>query len=180
MSNANKPTRIALLGRAGSGKDTLAGYAILYYDFRALAFADELKRHAYALFGGYDREKPRALLQRFGGMCREIDDEVWVRALMRNVELERDKPIVVTDCRHWNEYEALKNAGFTFVRVEAPESQRIQRMTDRGDQFDKAALEHETERNIDEMAAQYTIDNSGGLRELERQWDGLMREVIDA
>lgn len=154
-----KLRKIALIGEAGSGKDFVANYLMENYDFVRLAFADKVKSIAADLFPtAYSSDKkPRELLQAVGTKMREIDPEVWIRTVVRKVS--DSQPYVVTDLRMPNEYEALKNEGFTFIRLLTSEETRMKRLRARGDVFKATDLTHDTERHYDSFEYDFTIGN---------------------
>ena len=57
--------KIGLVGKAGTGKDTVAAYLVAVYGFRKFAFADKLKEIDTELFGPTGG-KNRKRLQEFG------------------------------------------------------------------------------------------------------------------
>src|SRR5690554_1241687 len=77
--------KLVLCGKMRSGKDTVAGYLTLFYDYQPFAFGDTLKRYSHEIFGGFDG-KPRELYQTFGQLCRTIEPNVWVRHCMRSID----------------------------------------------------------------------------------------------
>lgn len=186
---------IGLLGKMRSGKDTVAAYLAEKYGYTRFAFGDELKRYAHELFDEPAvGSKPRALYQAFGQACREIDPDIWVRKCLEAVDwnaedraafsasLRKHAPhllsspfrAVITDCRQPNEYHALKSAGYTLIRVEAPEALRIHRAIESGDTFNLRDLTHDTETALDGFAADFTVMNDAGLPELYAQVDAIM------
>lgn len=157
-------TKIALTGKARTGKDYIADILCRELFFRRYAFGDELKRTARILFPEHfkDDKKPRWLLQHYGQKMRELDADVWVKAMFRRIEIENPARIVVTDLRQPNEYKELKERGFTVVKVVADDAVRLERMKANGDTFTEADLNHETERHVDSFIADHTIENNGG------------------
>jgi len=155
--------KIALIGKAGSGKDYVAEYLFLHCGFQRFAFADELKKVAFQLFpeAFNNGQKPRKLLQELGQKMRELDEEVWVRALMRQLDYKKPKRVVVTDVRQENEYSALAKAGFVMVKIVARDEVRLERMNMRGDRYTLDDLNHETERIVDSLPADYVFTNNG-------------------
>lgn len=181
----NPPIKLALCGRLRSGKDTAAQYLTLFYDFQPFAFADPLKRYLHEIFPHVPREpKPRALYQAFGQKLRELDPDVWVNLTMHKIdEYLRQytcdcsplKPrIVVTDCRQRNEYARLKDAGFKFIRVNAPDELRIRRAVEAGDNFTVHDLTHETELLVDSFDVDYEVHNDRTPEYLYGQLDAIM------
>jgi dephospho-CoA kinase len=191
----NSTIKIALTGKLRSGKDTVASYLSTFYDFRCFAFGNELKNAFHSIIRNVPREpKPRRAYIEFGQFMRQFDENVWVDAVFRNIEsylrvafaeehakIHGDptlKPrVIVTDVRQQNEYDALKSAGFTFIRVTAPEELRIARAQAEGDVFTAEDLRHETETLIDEFNVDYGVVNDGTTLELYEKLDAIMAEL---
>lgn len=131
------PDRIALIGRARSGKDSVAARLVERHGFKRVAFADRLKECALALDplihgtarlsemverNGWDAAKShpevRRVLQHFGQGVREIDPGFWIRAAFP--AMLGETRLVVSDVRYRNEADALRSAGFTLVRITRP------------------------------------------------------------
>lgn len=191
--------RIAITGKMRSGKTTAAKYLWTNYDFKILSFGEPIKRIADEYFkhlyepiyencpfsdngksiAGY--KKPRKLLQQIGQLFRQIDEDVWIKRAeqtMKYYEQYRDtRGIVIDDLRQPNEYEWARANGFVIIRINAPDSLRIERAKAAGDDFDINDLTHETERHIDGFAVDYEIDNAHSLEELERQIDEIIAKI---
>jgi len=113
---------VAFTGKMGSGKST-AAKTLEEFGFERFSFATKLKELAEDLFEM--KEKDRKLLQDFGSALREIDQDVWVKYLMRKIGLcvfrciEDKQParIVIDDLRYLNEAHILKQNGFILVRL---------------------------------------------------------------
>jgi adenylate kinase family enzyme len=121
--------RVAISGKQGSGKSTLSQELVENYGFERISFATKLKEIAMDLFGlswdqVYGDKKERVLLQELGAKMREIDSEVWIKYVIRQVEQNRYTNYVIDDVRYKNEFEALKEAGFVMLRVECVEKVR--------------------------------------------------------
>jgi dephospho-CoA kinase len=173
---AESNVNIALVGKARSGKDSLAGYASLLYDYTPFAFGDELKRYAHAIFG-VTGGKDRGLYQWFGQTMRERESDVWIRLLFEKVASLRPQRVIVTDCRQPNEHARLKAEGYVIIRVNASDETRLERMKRAGDTFTMADLTHDTESHIDGFAVDYEIWNNGTLTDMTTQFDVSMREL---
>lgn len=183
--------RLAITGNLRSGKSLLTTLLVGDYGFREVAFGDALKRFAHAIFPQVPREpKPRALLQAFGQAMRNMPvanaSNVWVDHAMDSVRLaERlaqwdGEParIVVSDLRQPNEYAALKERGFTIIRVVAPVDMRLERARREGDSFTEADLAHETESHVDGFAVDYEVANdTDDIRDLQAKVDAIMAEL---
>lgn len=122
VSEDPDPIYVALSGKAGCGKSTIAKQLVDQYGFVRYSFAAKVKGVCYELFPEImekPKEEHRWLLQIFGTeMCRSIDPLVWVKYLLRRVTDESYRKAVVDDCRFLNEFTALKELGFIMVRIE--------------------------------------------------------------
>lgn len=116
---------ILLSATGRSGKDSicqgfiksLASHGILA---KRYAFADELKKqldpllllnHGISCFTEDPVEKPliRNLMITYGKMCREIDEDFWVKIVQKKVAAEEKPHIaIISDCRYPSEAEFFK------------------------------------------------------------------------
>lgn len=174
---------LALLGKAGSGKDTAAELLAEAYGYERLAFADTLKDTAAWIWGNEGRSD-REKLQRLGVAVREIDGDAWVNAALRKLDDEghllknkgsivypgggpyQEYPVVVTDVRFPNEVSALLTRGFVTVRVVANRSQRVNRLVAINKLQDEAQLNHVSETALDDYVPDYMALNTGTKEEL--------------
>lgn len=182
--------KIALISPAGGGKDMIADYLSSHYGFTRYAFADNVKTVAKQWFPHIyesDDKKPRALLQAVGTHFREIDAEIWIKALLKDIDDEAkerkllrfaSENIVVTDCRMPNEYEALKNRGFTFVRIVVNEEERMKRLIERGDVFLQSDLTHPTEQHYDSFECDYSLSNQGDKESAYQSADEILQVLM--
>ena len=139
---------IALMGRAGAGKDTAAKYLAQVYGYQRIAFADPLRAMALAVdplvecgcdgrsrlsdvvaaegWEGAKRRYPevRRFLQRLGleGVREHLGDDTWVDIAIAEISRIRAArtPVVVTDVRFRNELAALQRWNFLPVWVDRP------------------------------------------------------------
>ncbi len=184
---------VALIGRARSGKDTIGARLGRQFAFTRVAFADPLRTAALDLdpvvgaestsYGhlpirlsdlvgryGWETAKTRypevrRTLQRLGEAVREHDPEFWVRLALARVDVADrwNLPTVVTDVRHANEAEALRQRGALVVRVVRPDA----------DQLAGEAGQHITESGLPDYPADVTITNAGTVEDLHRLADTL-------
>jgi hypothetical protein len=171
---------IGLSGRAGAGKDTVAGELIKLYEFERLAFADHLKKVAADLMGWpldlfYDRDRkevevegwpgltPRIVAQKLGTeVGRNIAPDVWVR---RTLDKAKMFPrVVITDVRFPNEAEAIKAYGGWMVRVEREGLPDV--------------APHPSETALDVHDFDYVLYNNGGLDMLTHLVNVMARRLI--
>lgn len=166
---------IAIIGKAGSGKDTVAKLLnkIVTPSFDRLAFADAMKEFYHDIFNVPTEPKPRHGYQWFGQVMREHDPNVWVKQMeerfQRSKAMYNGEPVIITDVRQPNEYEWCYKNGFIFVKVTAVDDVRLDRMRRRGDDFKPEDLNHETESYIDNFDYDFLINNSGTIENLKPQ-----------
>ncbi|PEE49762.1 hypothetical protein COL16_28855 [Bacillus cereus] len=185
LCNAKK---IAITGKARSGKTELSHYAWMLYGFKEFDFSAVLKDEFHRLFPHIPRDpKPRAYYQKFGQWLREIDPDIWVKMTMGNVhkycfedslnKVNHKPKVLVNGVRQPNEYQQLLEEGFILIRVNASDDLRIGRAQNASDVFTEADLEHETETHIDIFEVDYEINNNGELIQLYDQFDEVMRDI---
>jgi len=159
--------RIAFSGKMQVGKTTSADYLVHKYGFIKLSFAGKLKEIAKDLWPEQFEcgQKPRKLLQDLGMKMREIDQDVWVKYLVRIVRsLPKESNIVIDDLRFMNEYKALKNEGFFVVLVlrDVPPS---------------PFGNHPSEKEVEQMPYDALLLNTGTLDRLYEKLDKIMEMV---
>lgn len=176
--NLNLPD-IALIGKAGAGKSTVAE-VLATFGYQRHSFAAKLRNVAVDLWGEEARND-RDKLQKLGVAVRGIEADTWVDNFVRDVEQAADDPlgravpyrVVVDDCRFPNEVWRLAELGFVFVRVEADRSTRIVRLKANGKLQDEAQLVHASETALDGQKADYVINNDN------KSHEELYGDVID-
>lgn len=175
--------KIALVGKAGSGKDTVANILKEQYDIEAMALVDPIYKMANDLFKM--QGKDRQLLRDIGKSLRAIDDYVFIKYLVDRVN-NTSKDVIVTDVRLLKEYNRLRNEGFKFIILETDDENRYNRIKLRDSiieytMYDKINLENDpTELGVLLVSEQiksnednYRIINNNG------DMDSLHKQVID-
>lgn len=164
--------RLLINGRACAGKDTIGDYIALIYGFKKISFAEYIYKIARELFGM--KEKNRKLLIDIGDKMREIDPDVFVKYLLRNIKNNED--YVISDCRRNNEYKLCTNAGFVPIRVTADLNLRIDRAIKRDGHYPNIDLwEGHSETGADDFEY-YEIENDGTIEELYNKIDKFMSQ----
>jgi hypothetical protein len=174
---------IALMGRARSGKDTLASYLVEKHGYTRVAFADPLKEMALSVDPlistfpdmapvrlsrlvadvGWEYAKDhypevRRILQNLGQTVRGEIPGYWVGRAMRRI-LAIDGPVVVSDCRYPDEAAALMSAGFTSVRLVRPGVE---------------TMAHESERALSSWFSDHVIYNGGMIADMYPKVDDIL------
>ena len=152
---------IAIIGKMGAGKSTVADALINRHLYTRVSIAGKLKRVAVDIFGP-GADKDRRILQGLGAYVRSLELDAWIGAAMREAE-SIGGPVVIDDCRHENEYTLLKDAGFVIIRVEAELDTRRERLKANGKYGGEAAFEDASETALDEAPADYTFINDEGV-----------------
>lgn len=181
--------RVAISGKMGSGKTALANVLQDRYLFHKFSFADKLKKTAMDLWGlthddvyGPNKKKYRKLMQDFGKHMRDVDENVWVNIILREISARKQlindygtnsvfgDNIVIDDVRYQNEYVALKNAGFIMVRMDASDDARKRRL---GDGF--LETNHLSETDLDNINDwdMVVLNDSDDLNTLSQATDSL-------
>lgn len=178
---------IALLARTRAGKDTFFKIAEeLGYHVRRVAYGDTMKRMFHNDFPMIPSvPKPIAHYQKYNFM-REIDSEVFVRPTIADVLLHKNTltqyglnvpTYIFTDVRQLNEHQACEQLGCVFVRIEADESVRAERMREAGEEVNEKILNAPTERAVDVLRADYVITNNGDSKLFEQQVKNLLQKL---
>jgi hypothetical protein len=178
---------VALIGRARSGKDTVAARLVTTKCYMPIAFASPLKtaaehlnpiisagnlsevrlNDALAEFGWEGAKdafpEVRRILQRMGQTIRDLTPDYWLNLALDKAEQAHrwNAPVVVTDCRYPNEAEALKKRGFLMVRVVRPTLPMLPN-------------EHESETALDSFRTDYQLFNGSTIADLHEQVDRMI------
>ena len=155
--------RIALVGKAGSGKTTLAKYLEVKYHCLRRSFAKPIYDIAKEYFGM--EGKNRTLLQQIGTKMREIDKNVWVNYLTKHLDNFKYS-VVIDDCRFKNEYTTLKYKNFVIIKI-----------IGRQWKMSKKQKNHPSEKEMESIKADYVLDNSGELSKTLMNLDKIMEEI---
>jgi len=178
---------VALSGKRGHGKSTLAHYLIEHHGFQEFCFANPLKKAVAEIFGFSDYQlydpqgketidpfwgvTPREVLQVCGTeLFRDrlpqslpTTENLWIKALFRKLQdLEDEARVVVSDCRFPDEWKFMRALGAKMVRVVRP------RLV-----ADEALAHHPSETALDNLDL-YTPDevfvNDGTSEELVQKF----------
>lgn len=178
---------IGICGKKFSGKSTVARLLHNATGYEVRSFADKLKDVTCVLSGctredledyefkenelvpdylrpycgNADKPTFRAFLQHFGSeVMRSINDNIWIDCTLEN----GSENVIVSDCRFPNEAKAVKARGGIVIKVVRPDT--------------KANDSHQSETQIDEIGADYTIVNDTTLENLVLNVDSLVRLLI--
>lgn len=183
---------IALVGRMGAGKTTIAELLTLSSrHYQRVSHAEGIKEMARRSYGPVDKSQEynvtslhgdvesisgRQVLQRLGQTVKTFDRDFWIKAtLMKTIELNANGfPVVNDDTRFIFEADMLREAGFVIAKVRTPEPIRMQRYQQMyGRLPTEAELNHESEQEVDLIA--YDIEING----VQEPWLA-MQELLHA
>lgn len=172
---------IALTGKYGSGKDTIANYLTKDHKFARLVFSDELK-HRTSLLTNIDlkilqgntkknrikRESKKDKIFRLtgrqwltvlgDGIRRHVDEDYWLDIVME--KKDQFNRVVITDARYNNEFERIKEENGILIYVS--NNQITETVSER-------IFDFKNSKYID-----YVINNHGSKKELY----GNVREML--
>jgi dephospho-CoA kinase len=167
---------IALIGRMGTGKTTIADLLMQHFGYHRFSWAAPVKAIAQLAYGpikkdqfyevvthrGRDVRTGRQILQRIGtdALRENVDQDFWIKAGLRTIELDPVRNLVNDDTRFRNEADALARRGFALVKVVLPEDQRVARLTAAYGPQDSEILNHESELDIDRIPTHLEIWNT--------------------
>ncbi|NIJ81176.1 hypothetical protein FHT10_002333 [Xanthomonas arboricola] len=165
---------VGISGKAGSGKDTLAGFLVEHQGFVRIALAEPLRRFVSDITGlsmedltaGPLKEapldwlggtSPRRLMQTIGTEWGRdmIDESLWLKVAARRVEEARAfgaAGVVIPDVRFENEAMLVRELGGSVVVVDRPGVASV--------------ADHTSERPLPSGLVDHTVVNSGTLAQL--------------
>ena len=163
-------------------------------EFKTTAFAYRLKQMCLEHFNlnreqlwGDDKEKidlryskigkgsnipefwtPREIMQNLGSFYRSIDYDFWVRKTKEHWEYHNYPDVVITDVRHINECEYVKENGI-LIKIVREDANEIHNM------------QHESETALDNQSDDYfdiTVFNNGTLEDLQKAAEEAAEKVL--
>ena len=168
-------SNIAITGKMGAGKTTVADYLVGRYGYRKLSLADPLKTAAAQLWSKPRRDQLQALADTLDP--RDLVHKLFVRIHSAN----NLAPVVVDDLRMADEYWDLRERGWFVGRVEASEITRVDRLMTSGKFGTMEDLYHRTETSLDDhrlFPADFTIDGGLPKQRMYDQADRFMTQKV--
>lgn len=110
------------------------------------AYAQLCLKHANELSS---TPKPRAFLQDLGARLRDLDEDIWVRAVLENGKRNPEASFVCDDTRYVNEADRFAEAGWLLIRCECPAEVLLYRVKHLYPNVDPSRLTHHSETSLD-------------------------------
>jgi adenylate kinase family enzyme len=111
--------KLAITGKMGSGKTSIAKYLVEKYNFTKFSFADDVKLYATEIFDINIKIKDRKLLQQFATKMKEIDENIWIKRLDNKIkDIDISDNIIIDDLRYPNEELYLISNGFKILKLD--------------------------------------------------------------
>ena len=110
--------KIALIGKSGAGKSTVAERIAQDYGFRRISTGTICRKISMLLFGNEDK----ASTQRIDDALTLVDPSIFLRAALR--EARPQEPICVDSLRFISDYNLARSQGFEIIRVTASDATR--------------------------------------------------------
>ncbi|GAB1389891.1 MAG: hypothetical protein AMXMBFR78_11610 [Rubrivivax sp.] len=182
---SHRPLLIGLIGRAGAGKDTVAGYLEDEHAFERIGFADPIRDMVLALFNRAGipeawaseralKEQPTGLGVSYRRIAQTLGTEwgrsciapdLWIRiaALQLDQCVLQQHAVVISDVRFANEAAWIRQRGGVLVRVlrDGP----------------PAAADHISEHELANLQVDHELLNHGGLETLFDQVERLIEPL---
>lgn len=131
--------KIAFCGIAGAGKDYFVKVLEKKYNFHRFAFADGTKEVCSSIFNWLEKDyppevkenkltvtteyetltfKPRDVWIDVSAVLRKYENYIFIRKLREKLNMVNINNIVISDLRTKEEFEFLRNEGFTIINIE--------------------------------------------------------------
>lgn len=147
-------SKIALSGRSGSGKTTVAEYLVKEHGYIRCSTGVACRELCKRLFG----TESKTILNKVTDALKAVDPDVWLRAALSS--LEEARPAVFDSMRFATDYAFLQHRGFALWRIEAPLAIRLIRMGERGQIVSPEDDKHPAEIELDGHRFDQLVDNS--------------------
>lgn len=169
-----KRVMIAFSGSIGSGKTTAAKYLASHYDGEYMSFSEPI----YEIMNyvqdkcGFKKEKDRDFLITIADLAKRKDINTWINAVDRKIQdIPEETNLFLGDLRFKNEFNYLKNKGWTLVKIERNDTnyKNLYNITDYTNHYSENDL-----NSISDSKWDYIIQNNGSLEDFFLQITSLM------
>ena len=114
---------------------------------------------------------PREIMQAYGEFYRSIDKQFWVNNLFRAIEEKEYKGVIVTDVRHPNEADPIRERKGYVIKV----------ISERSDKQEIHGSDHISETAMDNYdGIDFLVENNAGLEELKQKAKEALDFLVEA
>ncbi len=179
---------LGIAGEMASGKGTVAKYLEEKHQASAHRFSTMLRNILDRLYLEHSREN----MQKMSTILRQAyGEDTLARVMAEDVKNDTSKIIVIDGVRRLDDIKYLKKSpGFKLIYIEATIQKRYDRIIQRSENADdqnktfaEFEKEHqgEPELQIKDLKnyADIVVDNNGGMEELYRQVDEVIRNDVN-
>lgn len=170
---------VVIVGKMRSGKDTLAKMMVDKYGYSEFKLSTGITEIIEKLNLQREGKKNRHAYQHIGQRIRDLDEDVWCNYTDRLIKESGKSQIVISDVRQENELEFFREQGYAVIKIVSDEVNRVQRVSESGDEVDWHDFNHETELSVDKLEYDLLIINNGTLKLLETKLDLAIRYLND-
>ena len=158
-------------------KDFDLSYAQLWGDEKEIPDVRYRKRHINnAIAGRRNQDEieseywtPREIMQAYGQFFRSIDDLFWVKNLFKTIEDKGYTNVIITDVRHINEADPVKERSGYIVKVSSERS-NLQKIH---------GSNHISEIAMDNYESDFVVENNYGLDELSKTAKDTVQSLLN-
>lgn len=156
------PKRIALIGKSGSGKSTVANLLQLHCGATRISTGLVCRKIAMQLFGNESKSSTQSI----DDVLTQLDPSIFLNAAL--IDVNDKSSFCVDSLRFKSDLKIARDLKLVTIRVIAPDEIRLSRLERRGQVFDpRTDGLHRSEIELDEEKVDFTIENIGDISELE-------------
>lgn len=168
--------KLFLMGKAGSGKDTIADYLVNRHGFKRFRLAqpiEDLCRSEYGMYG-----KDRELMIRVGEEYKQrYGQSYWLDIIVSQIHQHHNVNVLVSDVRFPYEWDYFTTEGYKSVRVIAPALKRVRWLRERDGNPQIDSLDDPTEKQVDNLPAEHAIHNNNSIQQLKDEVDIIIETI---
>lgn len=162
---------IALSGKSGSGKTTIAEYLVNKHGYSICNTGKSCREICNILF----ESESKSLLNKITDAIKQIDKNIWLKKALS--EADNTRPIIFDSMRFSEDYDYFKSSGYVSIRIECHEDIIIERLNKRGQKIDPANdFAHKAETDLDGLEFDHTIMNNSSVDKFYEEIDSILEK----